>query len=522
MANRLTKALRSMNPKNEARGTVSGFVPGVSPLWGQPYPEQASGDVSGLISRQRMREIVLRTPTAAACMNAILDFAGGVKIDIRNVDPARPVPKVQANKVRRIMRKPNSDQSKRQFMLSLMRDVTTFGYGAVEFVHTGDLTQPLQMWVMDSARLRIDFDEHGFTRGYDMLSARGTPIMRQGAGGEMYQFPQGSNMGWGGGGNYASTGYYDTEPGTNVHGWEPEEVMLFSLNPISESIYPHSRIVSLFSSAILEDLMLQFISERFTDSNIPYGVMDLGDVNETELKLAIDNWNAQGRMGNRILMTGSKGSGSKWMPFGYHLKDLEAVALLADIRMKIMGIMGVTMQELGESQDVNKSNGYNLSFTFKKRAVEPLLDEITETLTRRLLWQELGYTDLEFYYEEIDSRDDFLASQIDTNYEKIGIYTPNEIRNRKGLVSVPGGDGSLVSTGAAWVPLDMVRKMAEQLIAVELASTSVASTGPEGAETVRVHANAPTTQNAGLGAASTNGHNRGASSETARQLTGRK
>src|SRR5258708_33414349 len=121
--------------------------------------------------------------------------------------------------------------------------------------------------------------------------------------------------------------------GANMHGWKPEEVMFFSLNPISESVYPHSRIVQLFTSALLEDLMMQFISERFTDSNIPFGVFDLGDVPENELKIAIDNWNQQGKTGNRILMTGSKAPGSRWTPFGYHLKDLEATPLLAGIRM---------------------------------------------------------------------------------------------------------------------------------------------------------------------------------------------
>src|SRR5258708_25580751 len=61
---------------------------------------------------------------------------------------------------------------------------------------TGRSRFPVDMWVMDSARLRIDFDEHGYTRGYDMLSARGTPILERGGGrGSMYEFPQGSTMG---------------------------------------------------------------------------------------------------------------------------------------------------------------------------------------------------------------------------------------------------------------------------------------------------------------------------------------
>ncbi|SRR6266568_224548 len=541
MANILQKALAGLQPNMptryrsagktppQGRGTLTGFTLGVSPLWGQPYPEQVAQDASGLISRQRMREVVLRTPTAAACMNAILDFAGSVKIDIRNVDPSMEVPKVRANRVRRIMRQPNPNQTTRQFMLTLMRDIITFGYGAVELVETGDADRPVEMWVMDSARLRIDFNEHGLIRGYDMLNARGAPIINPEQGinsSNIYQPPVGMNMGVQSNSSIPSymdsTGEYNAAFGSNLHGWESNEVIFFSLNPISESVYPHSRIVQLFTAAILEDMMMQFISERFTDSNIPFGVFDLGDVTETELRIAIDNWNSQGKMGNRILMTGSKGSGSKWTPFGYHLKDLEAVHLLQELRMKIMGIMGVTMQELGESQDINKSNGYNLSFTFKKRAVEPLLEEITQTLTRRLLWDRLGYTDLEQYYEEIDSRDDFLMSQIDNQYERLGIYKINEIRNRKGLTSVTGGDDNMVFTGASWIPIDMLRKMAEELIAVEEASTAVASTGPEGAESVRVHSNAPNNMPGEPGSGGTNGHSMGAAAKLGQTLTGRR
>lgn len=526
MASLLEKAIRSLvripsRSTNPARGTVSGFVPGVSPLWGQPYPEQAAGDASGLISRQRMREIVMRTPTAAACMNAILDFTGGVKIGLRNVDAAVPVQPSKAKVVSKIMSTPNANQTRRQFMLTLMRDVVTFGYGAVELVKTGDPTRPIDLWVMDSARLRIDFDEHGYIRGYDMLDARGKPILSKPTTSSPNEFPVGMNMGISS--MRSITQDSMAEPGADIHGWEPGEVMLFSLHPISESVYPHSRIVQLFTTAVLEDLVMQFIADRFTDSNIPFGVFDLGDVTEQELRTAIDNWNTQGQAGNRILMTGSKGGGSKWIPFGYHLKDLEAVALLGELRGKIMGILGVTANELGESQDVNKSNGYNLSFTFKKRAVEPLLDEITDVLTRRLLWDLLGYTDLEFYYEEIDSRDDYLMSQIDTNYEKIGIFKPNEIRNRKGLTNVPGGDEALVYTGGSVIPLDLVREMAQVQISLEQGGAQGVSMTADNPDTVRFRTQgqrgSDMGKNSGQGSSS---NQRGQPSETARQVTGQK
>ncbi len=530
MANFLTKAIKTLTASQpEARGTLSGYALGVSPLWGQPYPEQVAQDASGLISRQRMREIVLRTPTAAACMNSILDFAGGVHIHVRNVDTSRVAPSLRVKRVESVLKYPNPNQTKRQFLQTLMRDIVTFGYGAVEIVqHPERLDRPVDLWVMDGARLRIDFDEHGLIRGYDMLNARGAPIIRPQQyrdainSSNMYSMPQGNTMGAFSDPSILSmTGDYSDVHGNNIHGWEPSEVIYFTLNPISESLYPHSRIVQLFSAAVLEDQMMQFISERFTDSNIPFGVMDLGDVTEQELRVAIDNWNDQGKVGNRIIMTGSKGAGSKFFPFGYHLKDLEATALLGEFRMKIMGILGVTMQELGESQDVNRSNGYNLSFTFKKRAIEPVLDEITQTLSQRLLWQTLGYEDIELYYEEIDSRDDFLASQIHTNYQKLGILTPNQIRNIRGDISLPGGDEAYVFGPQGWIPLNMIRQMAEATLQLEQGAESVGIRSEGASFRNSLKPPIPSSAPGEPGSQSSNGHKPGANAILARQVTDR-
>ena len=126
-----------------------------------------------------------------------------------------------------------------------------------------------------------------------------------------------------------------------------------------------------------------------------------------------------------------------------------------------MGIMGVTANELGESQDINKSNGYNLSFTFKKRAVEPLLNEFCATTTKRFIYEAQGYRDIEMYYDEIDSRDELLQAQIDDSYLKSGVVTINQVRNRKGLPSIAGGDIAMIETSTGAIPVDMVDQFAQ-------------------------------------------------------------
>jgi hypothetical protein len=412
--------------------------------YGQPRP--SVGDINGLITPERMREIVQKTPTPASCVNATIDFAVGVPLRIRSTDPAQKPDPAKAAYLRSLLLNPNPVDSQRQFLRQIEKDLATIGWSAVEIERDrgGNIAH---LWVLDAAKLYLDFDEHGRILGYDMMDASGFPI----AG------PDG------------------------VHAWDPRDIILFRLDPTTDSRYPSSRIQQIFPAAVVENLMLTFIGQRFTDTNIPYGVFDLGDLTPDEIKKAVAAWNAQARSNHRIMITGSKG-GSKFFPFGYALKELEAKDLLNEIRGFQMGVLGVTMNELGQSQDINKSNGYNLSYTFKKRAVEPLLGELCDTLTKRICAEELGWLDVEWAYDEIDSRDELLQTQIDDGFVKIGGTTINAIRNRRGEPSVPGGDVPMVFTGSAWIPVkDLQAYSSAQLAVLKLAATPQPAAGPAGA-----------------------------------------
>lgn len=450
----LSKALRTFGwgdlTQKASRGTLGQFVLNAPHEYGQPRPGIA--DVNGLISPERMREIVLKTPTPAACRNTIVDFAIQVPIRLRSIDPTVKVPLQKAKFVRSVMARPNPVDTWRQFLYQIYTDTVTIGWAAAE-IERGPSGRPANLWPLDAARLYIDFDEHGQVLGYDMMNASGFPI----------HGPDG------------------------VHAWDPEDIILYRLNPQTDSLYPSSRIQQLFAPAVIENLMLAFIGERFTDSNVPFGVYDIGDVTPEEVQKAITLWNAQVRSNHRVMITGSK-NGGKWNHFGYALRELEAKDLLEKIRSFQMGVMGVTMNELGESENINKSNGYSLSYTFKKRAIEPLLGEFCDTTTRRLFYDELGWDDVELGYDEIDSRDELLQAQIDESYLKAGGDTFNSVLNRRGKPSVPGGDIPMAFTGSAWVPVTMLEDFAKaELKVLKTASSTVtppkaagSMPGPEG------------------------------------------
>lgn len=439
MATRLERLVRDLvatdRPVAKAsRGTVGSYVVGAPSQFGQPRVDTYS-DAYGLITPERMREIVLKTPTAAACINAIVDYATGVKLLVRNRDTTKDAPALQKSFLDDLLLMPNSQTNRRRFLRTIYRDLATLGNAAIEIEPGVDGAPVANLYTLDAAKIRIDYDEHGTILGYDMMNARGIPII-------------GSDR---------------------KHAWTPDEIIYLGLDEQSNSPYPTSRIGQIYAPAVIEALMLNFIGARFTDSNIPYGVLDVGDLSDMEVRDAIAVWNVQAQQaGKSNLMLMPSKSGMKFIPFNGQLKDLDAPTLLRSIRGQIMGILGVTVNELGEAEDVNKSNGFNLSYTFKKRAIEPLLDSTTQTLTSHLLHRTLGFRKCEMWYEEIDSRDELLQAQIDKIYLDTGIWSMNVVRNRKGMPNTDGGEEPYVILGSNAIPVSMLPQFAKvQLAALQ-------------------------------------------------------
>lgn len=422
-------AARAMIGRNGSLGSMSDWVANTNHGWGQT-------NVDAKVSVERMREIVMKTPTAAAALNTILDYAANVDIYPTNVDHSQKVPARAEKFIRDLLDRPNGDDTGRHVRYKVLRDLVTLGQGFIE-IERDKNGNVANIYALDPARLLVDFDENGLIRGYNQRNHSGNFVLGR----------------------------------DGVHTWPADDVIWFRLDTKTDSQYPTSRIEQLFAAAVLESLMLAFIGGRFTDGNVPFGLFDMGDVTQSEVEDAIELWNQQvtdkKHPEHRIIFTGTKGS--KWYPFGYHLKDLEAPELLGRVRLEILSILGVTVNELGESDSVNKANGYNLTFTFKKRAIEPLLKEFTETLSRRLLHDELSFKDTELNFADIDSRDELLQSQIDKIRLDNGVVSINQVRNRDGAPSIEGGDEPAVNLGASVIPISMVKKFADaQLQALEV------------------------------------------------------
>jgi capsid portal protein len=88
---------------------------------------------------------------------------------------------------------------------------------------------------------------------------------------------------------------------------------------------------------------------------------------------------------------------------------------------------------LGVSQDVNRSTAEEMTQLAFDNAVVPLAKLFAEHLTRDVIVKRLGWEDLRFVWNELDSRDEMTEVQIQTELLKAGVLTVEEVRTMRGL-----------------------------------------------------------------------------------------
>ena len=92
---------------------------------------------------------------------------------------------------------------------------------------------------------------------------------------------------------------------------------------------------------------------------------------------------------------------------------------------------------LGVSADVNRSTAAEFAEEAFDNAVVPLAKLIADHLTRDVIVKRLGWDDLRFVWNELDSRDESTEVQIQLELLKAGVLTVEEVRTMRGLPELP-------------------------------------------------------------------------------------
>jgi phage portal protein BeeE len=88
---------------------------------------------------------------------------------------------------------------------------------------------------------------------------------------------------------------------------------------------------------------------------------------------------------------------------------------------------------LGVSADVNRSTASEFAQEAFDNAVVPLAKLIADHLTRDVVAKRLGWDDLRFVWNELESRDESTEAQIQIELLKAGVLTVEEVRTMRGL-----------------------------------------------------------------------------------------
>ncbi len=88
---------------------------------------------------------------------------------------------------------------------------------------------------------------------------------------------------------------------------------------------------------------------------------------------------------------------------------------------------------LGVSKDVNRSTAAEFAEEAFSNAIVPLAKLIADHLTRDVIEKRLGWDDLRFVWNELESRDESTEAQIQLDLLKAGVLTVEEVRMLRGL-----------------------------------------------------------------------------------------
>ena len=290
---------------------------------------------------------------------------------------------------------PNPDDSFRSLAEQVLEDVIVGGFGAIEIDANADPSQPLTLWPVDGAtiRMRADWD--------------GRP--------ESPRYVQ-------------ETGRFGAEGQITLR---DDELSYIRLNPRTHTPFGLGRLEVAFET-IHHFLSAHRYAARTASNSVVQYALWLQGIGATQHERLIRWWQdeIEGTGKVPILTADNKpevlrfGSGTdadlrlQWQEF-----LIRVIADAFDCRRCCWGWKA----------DVNRSTAKEMNDSAFQTAIVPTARLLSEHLTRDVIVKRLGWHDLEFVFTDLDAPDQFEQAQIEEILLRNGVLTIDEVRRRRGL-----------------------------------------------------------------------------------------
>jgi HK97 family phage portal protein len=299
------------------------------------------------------------------------------------------------NVLRRCLEEPNVSDSFRVLWEQVLEDLLVGGFGAVEMEATGDPDRPFHLWPVDGATIQIDSKWDG-----DPDKPRYAQTT-----GQM--------------GSHSSVALRD------------DELMYLRLNPRTHTPFGLGRLEVAFET-VNQYLSANRYAGRLASNSVVQYALWLNEATPEQHDRLIRWWQDEIEGTGRVPLLSCEQKPEVLRFAGSTDADLRLQWQDALVRM-IANAFELPPMMLGLQSDVNKSTAGEMADEAFQSAVVPVAKLLAEHITRDLFAKKLGWREFEFFFNDLESRDEMEELQIQTTLLGAGVLTVDEVRAMRGL-----------------------------------------------------------------------------------------
>jgi len=350
------------------------------------------------------------TPMARRAINVVKDRIASMDWQVRAKADAVVTEEMQARLavLRKALAAPNPQDSFRTLLEPVLEDVIVGGFGAVEVEPTGDELAPVRLWPVDGATISMDVAWDGNEE---------TPRYLQAVPGAMKSVPL-----------------------------LDRELMYVRLNSRSYTPFGLGRLEVAFET-INHFLSAHRYAARLANNSVVQYALWLDDTTPQQQERLIRWWRdeVEGAGEVPILSTAKKpevlrfGGGTDadlrldWQEF-----LLRVLANAFDLPPMLLGL----------EHDVNRSTAGEMAEQAFQSAIVPVAKLIADHITRDVIAKVLGWSDVEFVFNDLLSRDSADEADLQIKLLNAGVISVTEVRLMRGLPVIDAAS-PLVSESAS-------------------------------------------------------------------------
>jgi len=351
------------------------------------------------------------TPIARRAINCIKDRIAGMRwrIQPRQGHALEAIPD-GAQRVRLLtdnFQSPNPDDSFRSLAEQVLEDIIVGGYGAIEVQDTGDAAQPLVLWPVDGASIRMNLDWDGSPTSQRYMQVN------------------------------------DQSGANSQIKLDDDELIYIRLNPRTHTPFGLGRLEVAFETLNAFRGAHRYASRLASNSVVQYALW-LQDLTPEHHERLIRWWQDEIEGTGKVPILSAE-SKPEVLRFGGGTD--------ADLRLQWQEFLLRVVADafdlppfyLGVERDVNRSTAEEYNDLAFRQAIVPTARLLAESLTRDAIAKKLGWNDLEFVFADLDTTDPLEEVQIQQILLQNGVLTVNEVRRMRGLGPMDRSQSSMVS-----------------------------------------------------------------------------